>query len=120
MLRLIAVIGAAIFISEAVVDAQQLKKVFRIGYLAPGNPITESADSEGIRLALQKRGHVEGQNIVVEYRYAEGKPDRFPGLAAELVREKLLRHTHAELPFSTAVLVDPCGILTNFHVVFGP
>src|SRR4029453_4545566 len=45
-----------------------------------------SARSEAIRLALRERGHIEGQNIATEYRYAEGKLDRLPGLAAELVR----------------------------------
>ena len=70
-------------------SAQQPKKVHRIGYLAPGNPTSESADSEGIRLALRERGYIEGQNIAFEYRYAEGRPNRFPELAAELVRLKV-------------------------------
>jgi putative ABC transport system substrate-binding protein len=66
--------------------AQQPKKVPRIGYLSTGNPASESARSEGIRLALRERGHIEGQNIATEYRYGEGKNDRLPELAAELVR----------------------------------
>jgi putative tryptophan/tyrosine transport system substrate-binding protein len=70
-------------------QAQQPKKIYRIGYLLPGNPTTESADSEAIRLALQELGYIEGQNIAIEYRYAEGKRDRFPELAAELVRLKV-------------------------------
>ena len=45
--------------------------------------------SEAIRLALRERGYIEGQNIAIEYRYAEGKLDRFPELAAELVRLKV-------------------------------
>ena len=45
--------------------------------------------TEAIRLALRERGYIEGQNIVFEYRYAEGKLDRFPELAAELVRLKV-------------------------------
>ena len=48
-----------------------------------------SAGSEAIRLALRERGYIEGQNIAFEYRYAEGKLDRFPELAAELVRLKV-------------------------------
>ena len=52
-------------------------------------PITESTRSEGIRQALHDLGYVEGQNIAFEYRYAEGKLDRFPELAAELVRLKV-------------------------------
>jgi len=54
-----------------------------------GDAASESAQSEAIRLALRERGHIEGQNIATEYRYAEGKIDRFPELAAELVRLKV-------------------------------
>jgi putative tryptophan/tyrosine transport system substrate-binding protein len=70
-------------------DAQQVKKVPRIGYLVSSDPITESTGSEGIRQALRELGYIEGQNIVIEYRYAEGKLERVPELAAELVRLKV-------------------------------
>ena len=70
-------------------EAQQPKKVWRIGYLSSFDPATDSARVEGIRRALRERGHTEGQNIATEYRYAEGKLDRAPGLAAELVRLKV-------------------------------
>ena len=70
-------------------EAQQPKKVPRIGYLSPVDPATDSARAEGIRLALRELGYIEGQNIAIEYRYAEGRPDREPGLAAELVRLKV-------------------------------
>lgn len=53
------------------------------------DPSRESIRSEAIRLALQEIGYVEGQNITTEYRYAEGKRDRFPELAAELARMKV-------------------------------
>jgi putative ABC transport system substrate-binding protein len=69
--------------------AQQPKKVFRIGYLSGLDPASESPRSEAIRQALRERGYIEGQNIAIEYRYAEGKRDRFPELAAELVRLKV-------------------------------
>ena len=69
--------------------AQQPKKVPRIGYLSAFNPATESTRTETIRLALRERGYVEGQTIAFEYRYAEGKPDRFPALAAELASLKV-------------------------------
>jgi putative ABC transport system substrate-binding protein len=69
--------------------AQQPKKVFRIGYLSALDPARESARSEAIRLALRELGYIEGQNIVIEYRYAEGKPEKIPELAAELVRFKV-------------------------------
>ena len=70
-------------------QAQQPKKVPRIGYLAGGNAATESTRAEGIRLTLRERGYVEGQNIAIEYRYTEGKADRYPELVAELVRLKV-------------------------------
>jgi len=69
--------------------AQQPKKIPRIGYLSRFDPATESARAEAIRLALRERGYIEGQNIAFEYRYAEGKLDRAPELAAELVRLKV-------------------------------
>ena len=70
-------------------EAQQPKKVSRIGYLSSVDPARESTRSEAIRLALRERGYSEGQNIAIEYRYAEGKIDRLPELAAELVRLKV-------------------------------
>ena len=71
------------------VEAQQPKKVPLIGYLSSQDPVGESARSEAIRLALRERGYIEGQNIAIEYRYAEGKLDRAPALTAELVRLKV-------------------------------
>jgi putative tryptophan/tyrosine transport system substrate-binding protein len=70
-------------------EAQQPKKVHRIGYLSAGNLTSESSRAEAIRLALRDLGYIEGQNIAFEYRYAEGKPDRFQALAAELVGLKV-------------------------------
>ena len=70
--------------------AQQPKKVPLIGYLSAN--VARASDSmqiETIRLALRERGYIEGQNIAIEYRYAEGKQDRFPNLVAELVRLKV-------------------------------
>src|SRR5262245_33499060 len=70
-------------------EAQQPKKVPRIGYISSYDPATESNRAEVIRLALRELGYVEGQNIATEYRYSEGKRDRAPELAAELVRAKV-------------------------------
>jgi putative ABC transport system substrate-binding protein len=82
-------LGALLLALCRPVEAQQPKKVPRIGYLSNTNPASESARVEGIRLALSERGYKEGQNISIEYRYAEGKRDRYPELAAELVRLKV-------------------------------
>src|SRR5215468_8002682 len=73
----------------ATAEAQQPNKVHRIGYLSPGDAAGDSIRSEAIRLALRERGYIDGQNIAIEYRYSEGKRDRQPELAAELVRLKV-------------------------------
>jgi ABC-type uncharacterized transport system substrate-binding protein len=65
---------------------QQPKKVPHIGYLTSTDPATESIRFEPFRAALRELGYIEGQNIAIEYRYAEGKADRFSALVAELVR----------------------------------
>jgi putative ABC transport system substrate-binding protein len=70
------------------VEAQQPKKIWRIGYLASGNAASDFR-SAGIRSALRELGYVEGQNIAIEYRYAEGRDDRTREIAAELVRLKV-------------------------------
>jgi putative tryptophan/tyrosine transport system substrate-binding protein len=69
--------------------AQQPAKVPRLGYLSPGDAASDSTRAEAIPLALRERGYIEGQNIAIEYRYAEGKFDRLPALAADLVGLKV-------------------------------
>jgi len=70
-------------------DAQQLTKVPRIGYLVAVSPSVVAARIEAFRQGLRELSYVEGKNIVIETRYAEGKLDRLPALAAELVRLKV-------------------------------
>jgi putative ABC transport system substrate-binding protein len=83
------VLCAMLFASCVPAEAQQPKKVPRIGYLSQLDAPRESTRAEGIRLALRELGHIEGQNIATEYRYTEGKFGRYPELAAELVRLKV-------------------------------
>jgi putative ABC transport system substrate-binding protein len=71
-----------------VAHAQQAKKVLRVGVLDPGSP-SATALLGPFRQGLRELGYVEGQNIVVEYRYADGKLDRLADLAAELVSIKV-------------------------------
>jgi putative tryptophan/tyrosine transport system substrate-binding protein len=85
----LSVIAFVLVMVGAAAQAQQPKKVFRIGYLSALDPARESARSEAIKLALRERGYIEGENIAFEYRYAEGKRDRAPELADELVRLKV-------------------------------
>jgi putative tryptophan/tyrosine transport system substrate-binding protein len=70
-------------------EAQQPKKVPRIGYLSSVDPATDSVRSEPFRLALRELGYIEGQNIIIEYRYVDGKFDRAAELAAELARRRV-------------------------------
>ncbi len=77
-------LGAAPFTAEA----QQATKVARIGYLA-NNPATSPYLREAFLQGLRDLGYVEGRNLVIEYREAEGKADRLPALAAELVALKV-------------------------------
>src|SRR5688500_11303775 len=72
-----------------IAEAHQPKKVARIAYLSNTDAATVSARAEGIRLALRDLGYIAGQNIAIDFRYAEGRPDRAPEHAAELVRLKV-------------------------------
>jgi len=78
-----------LLVSSNIAEAQQPKKVSRIGYLSSADPASESVRSEPLRLALRELGYIDGQNLSTEYRYSEGKNDRLPELAAELVRLKV-------------------------------
>jgi putative tryptophan/tyrosine transport system substrate-binding protein len=87
---LLSILVVAVQLAVPVIaEPQQPKKVPRIGYLSGIDAVTETARAEAIRLALRELDYIEGQNIAIEYRYAEGKYDRLPELAAELVRLKV-------------------------------
>jgi putative ABC transport system substrate-binding protein len=67
-------------------QAQQAKKIPRIGFLVPGSPSSYANRVDAFRKGLRELGYVEGNNIVIEYRYSEGKLDPLSALAADLVR----------------------------------
>ena len=85
----ILALGAMLLALTCVVEAQQPTKVPRIGYLSPSSPSVSPTRIEAFHHGLRELGYVEGKNIVIDYRYAEGKFDRLPALAAELVRLKV-------------------------------
>jgi len=86
----LSIVLVAVLLAVAVVaEAQQAKKVPRIGFLGAAYPSTNAARIEAFRQGLRALGYVEGKNIIIEYRWAEGKPERLPDLAAELVRLKV-------------------------------
>jgi putative ABC transport system substrate-binding protein len=85
LLLIIAFLGAG-----PVADAQQPPRIPRIGYVSgSGDPNNPGRDLESFRQGLRDLGYIEGKNILVEYRYAEGNLDRLPGLVAELVQLKV-------------------------------
>jgi len=89
-----ALVAVTLLAVAVVAEAQQPAKIPRIGYLSNADPATDSARAGGIRQALRELGYIEGQNIegqniAIEYRFAEGKVDRASKLAAELVRLKV-------------------------------
>jgi len=85
----VLVLGALLFALYLPASAQQPKKVPRIGYLTTAARLTDTPRVEALRQGLRDVGYVEGKNINIEYRYAEGKLERVPQLAEELVRLKV-------------------------------
>jgi len=83
------VLGAMITALSVSIEAQQPTKVPRIGFLTAGSPSTIPARIEALRQGLRELGYVEDKNIIIEWRFGEGKPDRLPALVAELVRLKV-------------------------------
>ncbi len=86
---LLALLAVFLLGAPLAAEAQAPAKVPRIGFLSSRSP-TETAPYLGVfRQGLRELGYVEGQNIAIEYRFAEGRPERLPALAAELVRLKV-------------------------------
>jgi putative ABC transport system substrate-binding protein len=103
-------------------EAQQPARINRIGILSPSSGSLFSARDEALRQRLRELGYVEGKNVVIEYRYAEGKRERMPDLAAELVQLKVdvtvttspsatlaAKKASATIPIVFAAADDPVG-----------
>ena len=113
---------AMLFTLSLPAQAQQPARIHRIGMLSPSSESFFSARDEAFRQRLRELGYVEGKNIVIEYRYAEGKGERVPDLAAELVRLKVdvivtagpgatlaAKKASATIPIVFAAANDPVG-----------
>ena len=87
--RVVVLLAGLALASVHLAEAQQTKKSPRIGYLTASTPAGQLPSSKALREGLRQLGYIEGQNIAIEFRYAEEKPDRLPILAAELVRLKV-------------------------------
>jgi putative ABC transport system substrate-binding protein len=94
-------LSALLFALSSSVSAQQPAKIPRIGTLNIGSTTTNPHRFEALRQGLRELGYVEGKNIVIERRFADGKFDRLPSLAAELVR------------LNVVVILTPGGISTR-------
>jgi putative ABC transport system substrate-binding protein len=110
--RFLEAASASVLTAPLRVQAQQQAgKVYRLGYLSPGSATAVSRFIESFRQRLRELGWVEGQNIAVEYRFAEGQFDRLPDLAAELVRLKadvvVAIPTHAAVAAKNATATIP-------------
>jgi len=102
-------------------EAQPAGKVYRIGMLERTSPAINAANLDAFRQGLRDLGYVEGKNFVIEYRSADGRDERFPGLAAELVRLKVdlivtrgtpalaAKHATGTIPVVITGLADPVG-----------
>jgi len=109
----------------AVAQAQQPRKVPRIGVLSPGFP-GPSPLLDAFRQGLRELGYVEGQNIAVEYRFAEANPEPLPNLAGELVRLKVdviltvntaasqaAKNATKTIPIVFTYVADPAGLVAS-------
>ena len=118
----VVAIGVSFTLCGAVAQAQQPTKVYRIGYLTNASLSSVAARTEAFHQGLRELGYVEGKNIVIEWRSTEGKADRQPGLAAELVRLKVdvivtggpaatraAKEATVAIPIVMAFDIDPVG-----------
>ena len=115
-------LGAVFLTCSFPSQAQQPTRIPRIGILVPPTAAFNSPREEAFRQRLRELGYVEGKNIVIEYRYAEGKLERLPDLAAELVRLKVdvivtaagpaisaAKKASPTIPIVFATAADPVG-----------
>jgi ABC-type uncharacterized transport system substrate-binding protein len=117
------VVAVLILASFHTARAQQAAaKIHRIGILLPNPPSLSPMLLEAFRQGLRENGYVEGQNIEIEYRFGDGKSDRYPDLAAELVRRKVdvivtsstraikaVKNATSTIPIVMAAVADPVG-----------
>jgi putative ABC transport system substrate-binding protein len=83
---LMVILALGLLVAPRAAEAQQAGKAYRIGVLERTSMAVNAASFDAFRRGLQELGYVEGQNLVIEYRSADGRDERFPDLATELVR----------------------------------
>jgi putative ABC transport system substrate-binding protein len=113
-LRLALALGLTLVSMAARVADAQPATIPRIGWLGNGSPAPSSANLEAFRRGLEQRGWIEGQTVGIEYRWAEGKPDRLPALVSELARLQV-----AVIVLSgTAAIQAARSVTTTVPIVF--
>ena len=118
----LALVPAGLLAAPVAGGAQLAAKLWRIGYLDQGSLVNNRLYVDGLRQGLGDLGWVEGRTIVIESRFAEGKTDQLPRLAAELVRSKVdvivtsttpaalaAKHATATVPIVIGFVADPVG-----------
>jgi putative ABC transport system substrate-binding protein len=114
----VALIGGAAATWPRTARTQQPMTV--IGYLSPGSPETDAFRLTGLRQGLNEIGYVEGQNVAIEYRWAEGQHDRLPELAADLVRRQVAEIVAAGVPPAFAAKAATATIPIVFNSGIDP
>jgi putative tryptophan/tyrosine transport system substrate-binding protein len=114
--------SAALLAAPRVIEAQQAGKVYRIGVLELVGVASNAANLSAFRQGLAELGYVEGQHFVIEYRSADGHPERFSDLATELVRLNVdvivTRGTPATLAAKQVTQTIPIVMASSGHPVF--
>ena len=89
IIRLATAAAVLLLTGSVAAQAQQAARVYRIGCISPTSPCSSSPTFDAFRQALRELGYVEGRNVIIEERHAEGRSERLPELVAELIRLKV-------------------------------
>jgi putative ABC transport system substrate-binding protein len=120
-------VAAGLLAAPLVARAQQAGKIYRIGILEPIPAARNAANLDALRKGLRDLGYAEGRNLIIEYRSADGRAERFPDLASELVRANVdlivtrgtpaaraAKNATGTIPTVMATMGDPRAIVASF------
>ena len=123
----IGAIAGGLVVARSFAEAQPTAKVYRIGILEAIPAAQNAANLDALRMGLRDFGYVEGRNLIIDYRSADGRAERFPDLASELVRLKVdlivtrgtpaaraAKNATGTIPVIMATMGDPRAIVASF------
>jgi len=123
----VGAVAGGLLVAPLAARAQQVGKVYRIGILEPIPAAQNAANLDALRKGLRDLGYIEGRNLTIDYRSADGRAERFPDLASELVRLKVdlivtrgtpaaraARNATETIPVVMATMGDPRAIVASF------